>query len=203
MLVYASKLINTPILSLQAGTPIAYVSNVIIDPDNLKIIGFILGGPMMRHTDAKILDVQSVREYSKYGMVIDSIEELVAPGDVIKIEKALSYDFDLIGLRVETKKGHKLGKISDYTLTHEDFTVQQLIVQRPALKAFIDSDLVVPRSEITEVNDEKVIVKDEEKKIKEKAENAEFVPNFVNPFRKNPEPDYAPVQNQNPDEQDS
>ena len=40
-----------------------------------------------------------------------------------------------------------------------------------------------------EVNDYEIIVKDEEKKIREKAVSPEeFVPNFVNPFRK---PDYS------------
>jgi len=143
------------------------------------------------------LDASSIREYSRYGMVIDSIDELVEPDDVIKIANVLKLNFNLVGLKVETKKGSKLGKVSDYIVTNDNFTVQQIIVKRPLIKSFMDPELTIPRKEIVEVTDYKIIIKDEEKVIKEKAEKEEFIPNFVNPFRKS-EQDLAPADNQNP-----
>ena len=189
-----------PILSLQVGGAIAWTSTPIIEPETLKIVAFRTRGPLVNRAEANILDVRSVREYSQMGMVVDSIEDLVAPGDVIKIEKILKLNFNLVGLKVETKKGTKLGRMVDFTVTDNDFMVQQIIVKRPAMKALIDPELVISRKEIVEVNDYKIIVKDEEKTIREKAVKEDFVPNFVNPFRKTPEPDYAPVQSQNPGE---
>ena len=102
-----------------------------------------------------------------------------------------------MGLKVETKKGSKLGKVIDFTMTSEDFMTQQIIVQRPTVKRLVDPELTIPRGEVVEVTDYKIIVKDEEKVIRKKAENEDFVPNFVNPFR---EPDFAPADSQNPDE---
>ena len=64
----------------------------------------------------------------------------------------------------------------------------QLVVKRPAVKALIDPELIVPRKQIVEVNDYKIIVKDEEEKIRKRAEHEDFIPNFVNPFR---EPDFS------------
>ena len=46
-----------------------------------------------------------------------------------------------------------------------------------------DPELTIPRTEIVEITDYKIIVKDEEKTIKDRAENEDFIPNFVNPFR--------------------
>lgn len=193
MLVYASRLIGTPVLSVQAGGRIAVIAEPIIDPDNLKIIAFKLAGPLIAKSSANILDVRSIREYSNYGIVIDDIDELLEKDDVVKISDVLRLNFALNGLKVETKKGSKLGKIEDYTLTSEDFVVQQLIVKRPIIKSFIDPELTIPRKEIVEITDYKIIVKDEEKTIKIKAEKEEFVPNFVNPFRKS-EQDFAPAE---------
>ena len=193
MLVYASRLIGAPILSVQAGGRIAIIAEPIVDPDNLKIIAFKLAGPLIAKSNANILDVKSIREYSNYGIVIDDIDELIEKDDVVKISDVLRLNFALNGLKVETKKGSKLGKIEDYTLTSEDFVVQQLIVKRPIIKSFIDPELTVPRKEIVEITDYKIIVKDEEKTIKIKAEKEEFVPNFVNPFRKS-EQDFAPAE---------
>ena len=188
MLIYGSKLINTPVFSVQTGAPVGYISHSIVDPDSLKIIAFRLDGPLIGKNDANLLDVKSVREYSSLGMIIDDIDELVADDDVIKISKILALNFDLNGLKVETKKGSKLGKVIDYTITPEDFIVQQIIVKRPPIKAIIDPELTISRKEIVEINDYKIIVKDEEKTLKRRAEKEDFIPNFVNPFR---EPGYA------------
>ena len=182
MLVYNSKLIGTPILSVQASGPIGSVGEPIIDPNSLKILAFRLSGPLISSSE-NLLDVNSVREYSNLGMVIDSIDELISADDVVKISKVLELNFSLIDLKVETKKGSKLGKVIDFTLSSEDFVVKQLIVKRPLMKSFTDSELVIPRSEIVEITDYKIIVKDEEKVIKARASKEDFIPNFVNPFR--------------------
>lgn len=183
MLITASNLINANVLSLQSSGPIGFVAEPIIDPDSLKIIAFRLSGPLVNNAE-NILDAKSIREYSKLGMVIDSSDELVSSADVIHIDKILKLNFSLIGLKVETKKGTKLGKVIDYTVTDDNFTVKQLIVKRPLIKSFSDSELTIPRTEIVEITDYKIIVKDEEKVIRARAEKEDFIPNFVNPFRK-------------------
>jgi sporulation protein YlmC with PRC-barrel domain len=189
MLVYNSRLIGTSVLSVQASGPIGRIISSIIDPDNLQIIAFRLEGPGVDRRQ-NILDTRSIREYSKYGMVIDTADELMADGEVVRISEVLGLNFNLIGLKVETKKGSNLGKVIDFTLTPDDFVTQQLIVKRPAIKSFIDPELTIPRQEIIEVTDYKIIVKNEEKVIKKLAAKEEFVPNFVNPFRNQ---DFAPM----------
>lgn len=200
MLVANSRLIGTPILSVQAGGTIGRVIGTIVDPDTLKIIAFRLDGPEIDKS-RNLLDTRSVREYSGLGMVIDSADELIAPDEVIHISKVLQLNFDILTLKVETKKGSKLGKLIDFTVTTEDFILQQIIVRRPPIKAFIDPELTISRKEIIEVTDYKIIIKDEEKTLKQKAAKEEFVPNFVNPFR-NQEPGFAPADTGNPADKD-
>lgn len=183
MLIPYSNLINTPVLSLQTGGPIGYIEEPIIDPDSLKIIAFRLGGPLVSRSSEDLLDVKSIREYSNYGMVIDSIDELVADDDVVKIGEVISLHFNLVDLKVETKKHSKLGRVSSYTLDPDSFIIQQIIVKRPTLKSFLDPELTISRKEIVEITDDKIVVKDEEKVLKKRAEKEDFIPNFVNPFR--------------------
>ena len=201
MLVMNSRLIGAPVLSVQAGGPIGRIESTIVDPNDLKIIAFRLSGPLI-NKQQNILDVRSVREYSNYGFVIDDIDELINPDDVIKISDILKLNFNLLNLKVETKKGSKLGKVQDFTITSEDFIAQQIIVKRPAVKALIDPELTISRNEIIEITDYKVIVKDEEKTLKKRAEKEDFVPNFVNPFRES-QPGFAPTDTKNLDAQDS
>jgi sporulation protein YlmC with PRC-barrel domain len=190
MLISASRLIGTNILSIQSSGVIGQISELIVNPDNLKVIAFRLSGPLINRNE-DILDAKSVREYSKLGMVIDSSDELISSTDVVQIEKILKLNFSLTGLKVETKKGTKLGKTIDYTVTDDNFTVQQLIVKRPLVKAFIDPELTIPRTEIVEITDYKVVVKEED-----------FIPNFVNPFRKT-ELSRAPTRTETPADTDT
>lgn len=202
MLISNSRLTGCPILSLHLGGPIGITNEPIIDPAKLQIIAFTATGPELGNGEnGDILDLRSIREYSSAGMIIDSIDEMVNRTDVIKIDKVMSLNFHLIGLPVKTKKGTKLGKITSFTIDANTFTVQQLIVQRPALKSFLDPELIINRSEIVEVNDNAIIIKDEQKTVKKTATEPEFTPNFVNPFRS--EPDFAPADNQTPDALDN
>ena len=190
MLVYNSRLIGTSILSVQAGGPIAQISQAVVDPNNLQIIAFRLTGPIINR-QRDLLDVQSIREISEGGYIIDSEDELISSSDVVKIEQVLNLNFNLLNLKVETKKRTRLGQIIDFTISTEDFLVQQIIVKRPIVKRLVDPELTISRKEIVEITDYEIIIRDEVKTIKKRAENEDFIPNFVNPFRKT-EPDYAP-----------
>ncbi|MBQ9017618.1 hypothetical protein IJ118_00950 [Candidatus Saccharibacteria bacterium] len=199
MLLYANSLTGTPVLSMQSASPVGQIYSPIVDPDSLKIVAFYLVGPLINR-EANILDLHSVREYSKYGYVIDSIDELVGKKDVIKLSRIIDLNFALPGLKVETKKGSKLGRVTDFTVTSDDFTVAQIVVRRPLVKSFLDPELIIPRKEILEITDYKIIIKDEEKTIREKAAKEDFVPNFVNPFRKTEQPARAPARTETPDD---
>lgn len=200
MLVSANRLIGTSILSMQSASSVGNIAAPIVDPSSFKILAFYLSGPLINNSN-NILDVKSIREYSRLGCVIDSINELVEKSDVVKISEIIDLNFNPIGLKVETKKGSKLGRVVDFTVTSEDFIIQQIIVKRPLVKSFTDPELTIPRREIVEVTDYKIIVKDEEKTIKKRAAHEDFIPNFVNPFRESGQ-DLSPTRTKSPAEQD-
>ena len=201
MLTPASKIISTPVLSMQSANAVGFVNYPIVDPESFKIVAFFLKGPQIDKSN-ELLPVSSIRENSELGFIIDSIEDLAARDDIVKIDKIISLNFNPIGLKVVTKKGTKLGHVIDYTATSDNFSIQQIIVKRPIIKSFQDSELIIPRNEIVEITDTKIIVKNEEKTIREKALNEDFVPNFVNPFRKS-EPAHAKAQTRTPDDKDT
>ena len=201
MLVIGSKLVQYPVLSLHVGGEIARTVAPIIDPDGLKITGYTLDGPLVGGEVGDILDIKDVREYSSQGMIVDSEDEFVNREDVVRIDKIMSLNFKLVGLKVVTSEGKNLGKVSDYTVDTDSFMVYQLIVSRPMLKSLIDPELTINRSQITEVDDYKITIKNENEKVKTPKQKAkDFKPNFVNPFR---EPQFSQIHSQNPDERDT
>lgn len=182
MLINNSRLINCPILSLHVGGPIGRVVEPIVDPDSLKIIACRIDGPLVGRETGDILPMTSIREFSQLGMIIDSTDEFVEADEIVRVKEVLDLNFDLVGLKVETQKKHKLGKVTGYTIEPESWYVQQLIVQRPTLKSFFDPELIISRQQIVEIDDYRVIVKDQINSAKSEVQT-EFVPSFINPFR--------------------
>ncbi|MDO5481353.1 MAG: PRC-barrel domain-containing protein [Candidatus Saccharibacteria bacterium] len=178
MILSQERLVGLPVIDLGLEAVVGQTTGVVIDPDDLKIVALEING-------AKFLQVENIREIVAEGIAINSEEVLAMRGESVRLDKVLELDFSLIGHKVMTKKGTNLGKVLEFMINTENFLIQQIVVKRPPLKALVDAELVIGRSEITEVDDEKVIVKDEERKIREKARTEDFVPNFVNPFRQN------------------
>ena len=197
MLVIGSTMIKNSVLSLHVGGPIGQTSSAIIDPENLNILGYTVEGPAVRNNSevGNILDVNDVRELGAEGLIINSADVLVKREDVIRIDKVMDLNFNLIGLKVVTKDGKKIGKVIDYTFDSNSFMIYQLIVHRPVgFAAFNDPQLTINRSQIVEIDDYTVTIKHDKEQVKvvekkKKVEKEDFVPNFTNPFRK---PSYAP-----------
>ena len=189
MLILGSKLLKYPVLSLHVGGEIARTDTAVIDPEGLKVVAYTLSGSLLRREEVgDILEVADVRELSPRGMIVDSIDDFVLREDVIRLDKVMDLGFRLVDLKVVSRDGKKLGKVSDYTIDSGSFMVYQIIVQRPAVKAFLDPELTINRSQIVEIDDYKIVVKNEDEKVEVEEKVKDFSPNFVNPFR---EPNYA------------
>ena len=181
MLILASNLSNTPVMSLQTGSQLARTGRAIIDPSNLQILAYELKANTFLNQEM-LVRIADIRELSRVGFIVDSGEDFILPDDVFKIKEILDLNFNLLDLRVEDEKKRK---IIDYTISLSNFSVQQLIVKRPFIKSFSDPTLTIHRSQIIEINDNKIVIQSEEESVPQKsAEKTEnFVPNYVNPFR--------------------
>ena len=168
MLLIGSKVANMPVLSLHVGGPVADIREAIIDPEDLRVVAYTLDGPVIKNDPevGNILDTQDVREISNSGLIVDSTDRFTTREDVIKFDKIMGLGFHLVGLKVVTTDGKKLGKIVDYTLDSSTFMIYQLIVQRPFMSALIDPELTINRSQIVEVDDFKVTIKHEKAEVK-------------------------------------
>lgn len=193
MLLLGSRLIGTPIMGLQTGTALAHTSRAIIDPRNLTVVAYELSGPLLERHRPSLLRIADIRELSDIGMIVDSSDEFIAPDDVIKIQTVYDLHFDLVGLNVIDDKKHKLGKVTSYVLDAGSFVIEQLNVRRPLLKSLSDTELLVHRSQIVEINDTTIIVRSTEDKKHEPVTQA--IRSYRNPFRgSSPQPEGANTQ---------
>ena len=180
MLLLGSKLIAIPVMGIQTGTKLAITKTPIIDPSNLKIIAYEVDGPLLTEKPSFLM-IADVRELSGIGMIIDSSDEFVGIEDVITLKKIHETGFKLVGLNVIDDRKKKLGKVMDYIIDTNSFVVQQLRVKQKIIKSITDSELLIHRSQIVEINNTSIIVRSAVNKVEKQIKVGGLT--YVNPFR--------------------
>lgn len=178
MLISFERLLHTPVMSLQTGAELARTSQILVDPRDLTIVAYELEGNMLDEHPSFLRPVD-VRELSNLGLIVDSSDEFVGPNDVIRIKQVYDYDFSLTGLEVHDDKGHKLGRVQGFNVDSTSFAVQQLVVKRPLLKSFGETELLIHRSQIIEVNNTYIKVKSTSRE----QPVSNVIREYANPFR--------------------
>jgi sporulation protein YlmC with PRC-barrel domain len=167
-------------MGLQTGTKLAVTKTPIIDPSNLRIVAYEVDGPLLSERPS-FIRIADVRELSDIGMIIDSNDEFIGVKDVIAIQKIYDLGFKLLGLSVVDESKHKLGKVSDYTVDSSDFVIQQLNVARSVMRSLTETSLLVHRSQIIEINDTTITVRNTAKKLEPIKDTPKMA--YLNPFR--------------------
>ena len=181
MLLAGSRLINAPVMGLQTGGELARTERAIINPHTLEIMAYELSGSLLDQHPS-LLRVVDVREFSDIGLIVDSSDEFVLPGDIIKLDEIYKLHFDLIGKPVIDLKKHKLGKVEGYTIETGGFVIQQLSVKRPLFKSLSDTHLLIHRSQIKEISDSQIVVESELRPVEPVLKTVHDT--YTNPFRK-------------------
>lgn len=159
MLKLSASISNLPILSLRSGGRIATAAAPFINPHNLKILGWWCDSKFS--TEHLILLTEDVREITPQGIVVDDNDALVQQEELIRHKEIIDAQFQPIDKLVKTKH-RKLGKVSDYSFNDGMF-IQKLYVNRPLTSIFSgDATLIIDRTQIIEITDDYILVKDTE-----------------------------------------
>jgi uncharacterized protein YrrD len=163
MLQLSSMVVDRPVLSLRIGREVANTVGPIINPDNLKIEGFYC----QEHSTHKrlILLSQDIRDVLPQGIVVNDAEVLTSPEELVRLDRLLKINFNLIGKAVETASKAKVGKVNDYALEVQTMYIQKIYVAQSLLKSLSGGNLGIDRSQIVEITDKKIVVNDLEAKV--------------------------------------
>jgi len=187
MLVPIKKFIGIPVLSLQTGSELARIEDVIIDPRQLKIVAFRVTGARLDHNES-VLHPEDIREISAIGIIIDSSDKLMGTDGLVRLQEIIDFGFVLTGVHVEDDRGHKLGTVKDYSLDPESFIVQQIYIKPPIIRSLSVTALTIHRSQIISINNKKIVVKSPTVKAEEPLAQAVRT-TLTNPFRAPAQPE--------------
>ena len=181
MLLPINRLKEASILSLQTGGVLANIADPIIDPRNLTIAAFYVKGSRLSDPSS-VLHPEDIREISDIGIIVDDESSLMSLDGLVRLKEIIDFGFEINGIRVESEKGKLLGKVSDFALDADDFSVQQIYTKPTWLKSIVSTNLIIHRSQIKSINNSRIVVKDPTV-TEESAASQPAKPAFVNPFR--------------------
>lgn len=155
MLRKTSQLDSLDVASLHTGNVIDVTGEIILDPSDLSFVGFYL-----TEEPQNILLSQDIREVNKSQVIVDSSDVLVEPKDLLRLKEVLETRFQLLGAKVRTKSGKKLGAVNEYIIDDVSWMVQKIHVRQSLLRSFMNSTLIVDRRQVIDVTDNGLIVED-------------------------------------------
>ena len=187
MLLAINRILGAPVMSLQTGQPLCKLASPIINPYNLRIVAFYVDGPRLDFSPAVVF-TEDIREFGPMGAIVDSVDNIMSPEGMVRLNEVISYNFILNHLLVIDDQDHKLGRVAGYIVDPLNFEIQQLQVKPGFFKSFATTELPIHRNQIVKVEPDRITVK--APTVKQTARPTAPIesrrllnPEFDNPFR--------------------
>lgn len=164
MLQLSNALVPQPVMSLRTGGEVAQTETAIINPNNLKIEGFYCADRFNK--EQLVLLAQDIRDVTKQGLIVNDHEVLTNPSELIRLEPIMELAFEIMGKPVETISKKKIGKVTDFAVDNQTLYIQKLYVGPSLIKSLTGNQLSVDRTQIIEITNRRIIIKDIDATIK-------------------------------------
>ena len=160
----ASGLIGLDIFSVHIGRKIGKVSGMINNKKDLRIelllISMVETGPL------RYLSIVDVRSISGDNIIIDSEDKLSFTEDLLRQKDIIEDDFRLIGAKVVSNSGDKMGRVKDYSIDYQNFRTRKIHVSTRLLNKLLHERLVIDQQDVIDVHKNTIIISDSRVKLK-------------------------------------
>ncbi len=169
MLILSEAISGKKVMSMHVGGAIATLGAPIIDPANLKIIGFSVTARGMKYFS--VLHSSDIREWSPIGAIVNSEDSIMEVDENMpKIRDLVEGDFNLTGIGVRTESGKRLGKVRNFVFETDGFFVVKLNIEKRSLLGLINTPISIERDSVVNVTKKYIVISDNANKVRVKSE---------------------------------
>jgi len=126
-----TSIIGATILHFDEGTLLAFVRDIVADPDTGKIEAFWVK-PLTVPINNAVIQSQDILEWKK-NIYIRNDSVISEPADIIRISDILAKKTYVIGNRVQNEAGDYYGKVYNIDFKTDTFYIRQIYVQKSIL----------------------------------------------------------------------
>lgn len=155
MLKLLSNLRGQPVVAQQLGKPIGAIDDWVIDPERGQVVAFELTGRQER----RFLSGVDIINHLDAGLVVAGEDALQSVDELVRVKKLIDDRCTLIGSKVVTEKGKRLGKVRDCLIDSAGLFIAKLYVQPNLLDRVFSEEMILPREHIVKMTPREVIVR--------------------------------------------
>lgn len=112
MFIEAKKLIGLPVAALDTQSKVGEIHQVLIEPENGHLLGFLVSTGEFLGAK-KVVSVIDIKEWDPNGLVVNSVEDIISKGEVVRIKEVLRKKIFILGMKAVTDTGKSLGSVDD------------------------------------------------------------------------------------------
>jgi sporulation protein YlmC with PRC-barrel domain len=166
MLVNFSACQERPIITKE-GEKIGTLNEIIIDPLQGKILGFLIKPGFFRAP--KILSPVDIRGWFNDGILVESEKVLLNPAEIVRAFSVIQSKIKILDQKVINPQRKKIGKVTDLTLDLNIGYLTRITVETTPLKGLIENERLIPWNKILKITRDYVMIEELEKGKKELA----------------------------------
>jgi sporulation protein YlmC with PRC-barrel domain len=152
------SIIGTPILHFDEGTLLAFLKDVVINPDTGKIEAFWVK-PLIVPMGNAVIQSQDIVEWKK-NIYIKNDSAIGDPNDIIRIAEILEKQTYIIGNNVQNEAGDFYGKVYNIDFRTDTFYLRQIYVQKSILGLINYDKRIFSFDNIIEITPSAIIIDD-------------------------------------------
>jgi len=160
MQLLASKLIDSSVFSVHAGHNIAKVKTLLVDQKELKICLLVIENNRKQTMYLQATDIRSIGIINGPCVIVDDEDKLSEKDELLRHQQIIKEGKSLVGFKVKTSSGKTIGKVKDMAIDQQDLYILKLHIRARLHQRFLQSSLLVDRSDIVGIKKDTIIIKD-------------------------------------------
>lgn len=170
---FASGLIDSDVFVFHERYNVGKVTKIIVNKDNLNIE--LLEAEIQNKQKRYILtrDIKSTLEKI---VIIETMDDLSEVEDLIRQRELIKADFSLIGCKIKTQDGKKIGKVKDFTVDYNSLKTLKLHATASLARRLLNERFIIDIKDVIRVDGKTVIIKSSKVKVKSRQKQTKALP---------------------------
>ena len=169
-----TAIIGKKVFSVHDGATVAEVVGWLINKNNFKIELIAVVAPKSK--SQRYILPEDIRVSTDRQIIINSQDDIAEADELVRQSKMIASKYRLVGSKVETQSGKRVGRVIDFSFDYETFFVSKIHVVVRFPQRIVQSFYIIDRSAVVEVQGNKVIIKDAQIRAKARRATTKALP---------------------------
>ena len=155
-----SSLREMPVVDLESGDLLGHIAGWVVSPRDQRVAAWRLNKTKLWQTSPVIITAD-IAEYGPRMVVARNRDTVIAPSEVVGLPELIAQKMTVVGFEAATTAHRVLGRVTDLVFDVVTSQIQRYYIRPKALVSLLQTDLVLPASQVAQIEANRVIFSDD------------------------------------------